>query len=308
MVRALAVLAALAVSLSFVSCSREQPIPKRRIAHTTELVSIEGELPGPARGMWVWGTRTRLAEPNGAQALLSSAASARLNEVYLSVNGGVLDDPKLPALLEQLRDAGLRVEALMGEADWYQPDRRAQMLARIDAVGGFNRRSTVRFAAIHLDVEPHQLPENRTSHAFLVPLAEALSEARMRAAALGMATSADLPRFAFEEEGALFGRAVARPFVMLYELRDRRSPWLVGASRSVIDQSYAGLPADVRGQLVVGLRVEDYPSDLDSMAAALDTAHAGDPRYGGWAVHDEAKYRMRARRIESAREAPATCP
>jgi hypothetical protein len=228
--------------------------------------------------------------------------------VYLSVNGGVLDDPRLPALMAQLRDAGIRVEALMGEADWYLRERRAPMKARIDAVGAFNGRSAAGFAAIHLDVEPHQLLENRTSHAFLVPLADMLREARMQAAALGMATSADLPRFAFEEQGALFAQAVVRPFVMLYELRDRRSPWLVAASRGVLEQSYAGLPESVRGRVVIGLRVEDYPSDLDSMFVALDRAHDADPRYGGWAIHDEAKYRARAKRLASAREGPASCP
>lgn len=302
---AVTMLAALGAS----SCSRERgrstpPV----IAQSADFASVESQLPERVRGMWVWGTKTRLGKPSGVSSLLESCASAHVNEVYLSVNGGVLDEPRLPALMTQLRDAGIRVEALMGDAPWYQPSERPKMTALIDAVGAFNQRNPGGFGGIHLDIEPHQLPENRVSHAFLAPLADTLREARAQAAALGMTTSADLPRFAFEEEGALFGQVVARPFVMLYELRDRRSPWLVTTSRGIIDQGYAGISADVRGRMVVGLRVEDYPADLDSMFVALDGAHGQHARYGGWAIHDEAKYRERAKRLESAREAAATCP
>lgn len=301
------VLVSMLAGLGASSCSRERPT-QRVIAQSVDFASVESELPDRVRGMWVWGTKTRLGKPNGTSSLLESCASAHVNEVYLSVNGGVLDDPRMPALMTQLRDAGIRVEALMGDAPWYQPAERPKMAALIDSVGAFNKRNHAGFGSIHLDIEPHQLPENRVSHAFLVPLADTLREARAQAAALGMATSADLPRFAFEEEGALFGQVVARPFVMLYELRDRRAPWLVTTSRGVIEQGYAGISAEVRGRMVIGLRVEDYPADLDSMAVALDVAHDQHARYGGWAIHDEAKYRARARRFESAREAPASCP
>jgi hypothetical protein len=288
-------------------CAREQAAQPSPILKTTESKLVE-EVPGRARGMWVWSTKTRLNKADGVSSLLSTCALAKINELYLSVGSGVLDDPLLPGLMSQLAAAGIRVEALMGEADWYLPERRPEMGALIANVGVFNARGGARFAAIHLDVEPHQLPANRADHAFLLPLAVTMREARTQAATLGMALSADLPRFAFEEQGPLFAKAVARPFVMLYELRDRRSPWLVQASRAVIDDGYRDAIPELRGKVVVGLRVEDYPSDLDSMFTALDGAHGTVERYGGWAIHDEAKYRARLMRLEGARSDTASCP
>src|SRR5262249_26887253 len=161
----------------------------------------DAEIPEGARGMWVWGTAKRLDDAHGTERLLETCRSARLNEVYLSVGNGALEHAGLRDLVVSLRDAGIRVEALMGEADWYLPNRRAAMLAVIDRVGAFNRANPAAFAAIHLDVEPHQIPENRGVHAFLPDLAASLRAARERAATYGMSTSADLPRFAFDEAG-----------------------------------------------------------------------------------------------------------
>jgi hypothetical protein len=111
-----------------------------------------------------------------------------------------------------------------------------------------------------------------------------------------MSTSADLPRFALEEAGPSFAKAVPRLFVMLYELPQKSAPWLALASGGVIEQTYAGLTPAQRGRLVVSLRVEDYAGDLGTMVSALDDANGGSTRYGGWAIHDEAKYRALARR------------
>ncbi|WP_146652159.1 hypothetical protein [Labilithrix luteola] len=248
--------------------------------------------PRHARGMWVWGTSTRVQHDDALPALLETCRMLRLTEVYLSING-VLDDPRLPAFVEGLRAAGIRVEALMGEARWYQAAERPAMFAKIDAVATFNAKHPPGFSAVHLDVEPHQLKENEASHAFLPELAFALTEARLRAASFGLGTSADLPRFALDEDGPAFASAVPRIFVMLYQLRDRSSSWLVRASRSVLEHAFSGVPSDEPGELVVALRVEDYPETLETMLDALDGAHGASLRYGGWAVHDEAKYRAR---------------
>lgn len=291
-VRRTLALASILAALSMPSCMCTRPSNERTVEPAIALLRAV-DVPARARGMWVWGTKKRLADPRATTSLLETCRAVRLTEVYLSVNEGVLEDPRLPALVSALDSAGLRVEALMGEAVWYRPEMRARMLALIDGVVAFNERSRARFAAVHLDIEPHQLPENKKNHAFLPALAETLREARARAEGHGMATSADLPRFAVEAEGPLFARAVDRVFLMLYQLRDRGSPWLVSASRAVIDQTYAGLAPVVEGRLVVGLRVEDYPEDIDAMTKALDVAHRGHDRYGGWAVHDEAKYRAR---------------
>lgn len=264
-------------------------------------VASPDDAPKAARGMWVWSTKNRLADPSATARLLETVRMGQLNELYLSVSDGVLGDARLPALMGALRDAGVRVEALMGKAVWYQRDERAPMFAVIEAVAAYDSKNEgARFAGIHLDIEPHQLPENRGDHSFLPALAEALAEASALASRHGLGSSADLPRFAFDEAGPSFARAVGRPFVMLYQLREKTPAWLVRQSSSVIDHTYTGAAPELASRIVIGLRVEDYPSDLETMAAALDHAHGDKPRYAGWAVHDEAKYRARVTEMPKA--------
>jgi hypothetical protein len=267
-----------------------------RPQESTDASSATLEAP-PVRGMWVWKTAPRLAREDGIAMLLESCREAGVNEVYLST-GGVLDHPRLPEMVAALHGEGIRIEALFGEAAWYQPERRASMLAEIEAVSAYNARvpAAARFAAVHLDIEPHQLPQNKGDHRFLPALAETLAEARTRASARGLDTSVDLPRFALEENGAAFARAAPRIFLMLYELRDSSPAALASASARVLDGTYQGLPATSVGRIVVGVSVDDYPSDLESALRALEGAHPTRPRYAGWAIHDEARYRARPRR------------
>lgn len=282
-------------------CTRARPAKESApppVAQTAETLrkSDPDEVPSAARGMWVWSTKNRLADPAGTMTLLDSCRRAGLNEVYLSVNNGVLDDPRMVELVTALRAAHIRVEALMGDAVWYQPEQRAPMVALIESVIAYDARNPgARIAGIHLDIEPHQLPDNRGRHAFLPALAETVAQATELAARHGLSTSVDLPRFALDEEGPRFARTGARPFVMLYQLREKTPAWLVKQSGSVVDHTYAGVDDALASRLVVGLRIEDYPVELETMLGALDGAHGSRARYGGWAVHDEAKYRARFR-------------
>jgi hypothetical protein len=216
----------------------------------------------------------------------------KLNEIYLSVNDGVLRDPKLVVFVSALKQSGLRVEALMGEAAWYRPEAHPAMLSMVDDVVTFNAaHPQSKFAAIHLDIEPHQLPENRGKHAFLPALAAAVMRVQLRAAEAGLETSVDLPRFALDEQGPLFVRTEARPFVMLYQLREKTPGWLTKQSRAVLERTYAQTNDGIKSRAVIGLRVQDYPDDLETMFETLDHSPISASRYGGWAVHDEAKVR-----------------
>ncbi len=278
--------------------SNEDPNAAANVSDGLREDPRDAEIPPDARGIWVWGTTKRLDDPRAAEIILETCRESRLNEVYLSVGNGALKHPRFPELVRALYDAGIRVEALMGEAAWYQPEHRAEMLAVIDEVAAINARHGGKIAAIHLDIEPHQIEANRGQHAWLPALAETLQIARARAANAGMSTSADLPRFALDEQGPLFARAVQRPFVMLYQLRERSADWLSLQSAAVIEDTYLGAHPELRGRLVVALRVEDYGRDTTPMAYRLGDAHGGNRRYGGFAIHDEAKLR-------AARSGPA---
>jgi len=282
-------------------CARTPDEPRdRNPATTSEALTAEArpaELPTHARGMWVWSVKRRLAEKDGVSSLVDTVRAARLDEVYLGANESVLADERLPELLAALAALHVRVEALVGDAHWYRPERRSELLGIVDRVATYNASHPARFAAMHFDIEPHQLPENKGRHPFLPALADALRAARERANAHGMTTSADLPRFAFEgEHAARFASAVERPFLMQYELRDASSVALVRQSGAILEHTYASVPPEVRGRMVIGLRVPDYGAELEARLQALDDAYAGRaPRFGGWAIHDEAAYRARGR-------------
>lgn len=242
-----------------------------------------------AHGLWVWRTAHHLER--GDAALVATCRAASVDEVYLAVDARVLVDARLPLLVTRLHDAGIRVEALMGDATWYRTEARPRMHALIDAVGAYDEKApdAARFDGVHLDIEPHQLRENKGTRTYLPALAATLREARVRSDGLGLTTAADLPRFAIEdapELRAAFTAAVPRIFLMLYELRDRSTERLLRAARATADLAFPG--GESKGTLVIGVSVDDYDgAELGSRLAALDAGRPGGAHYGGWAIHDE---------------------
>jgi hypothetical protein len=83
---------------------------------------------------------------------------------------------------------------------------------------------------------------------------------------------------------------------MLYELRGRTGPLdearaeLAQASAASVRAAYDEVESAERGEMIVGLSVDDYGPRLAPMLAALEGANAGDARYTGWAIHDFSEY------------------
>lgn len=277
------------------------PSPASRTATIVEPATVASHV----RGLWVWGAAARLAEADGASTLLATCEELGITEVYLGVTERVLADARLPDLMSALAHQGIRVEALMGDAVWYRPESRPSMIALIERVAAYNARfPSARFEGLHLDVEPHQIPENKASRGWVPALVETLREADTAGARHGLEVSADLPRFILQgPHRKEIARAVARVFVMLYELRDRSEGALAEASQRVLRDVFDANPAE-RGRIVVGLQATDYPSDLAQMLRVVDGANGPSAHYGGWAVHDESSFRSlrsRAAKPESGR-------
>jgi hypothetical protein len=292
-------LAALALTAATAHASTTPSAPAREPA-TSATVATAATATTDARvhGVWVWKTRELLRD---GTSLSDACRSAGANEVYLAVTHGLLSDPRLPKLVAQLQADGLRVEALMGDPAWSRPDEWHAMRALIDDVVAYNRRNAARFVAIHLDVEPHALRANRGADvsSYLPVYVESLQVARKRAEAGGLSLSADVPRFFFtgnESDRRELVSAVPRLFLMLYELpghagpSDVASSELARASVSALRAAYEEVDPDAKGQMVVGLSVEDYGSQLQPMLAAVDVANSSSTRYGGWAIHDFSQY------------------
>ena len=247
-----------------------------------------------AHGMWIWRTQFHLEHGDGA-ALLTTCRTAGVLELYLAVESRFLADARLPPLVATLRRGGIRVDALIGDATWYQPEKRQNMFATIDEIAAYGKRVTdpmSRFVGVHFDIEPHQLPQNKGVRTYLPALADTLRAGRDRAGAFGLDAAADLPRFVIEDAPQLhhaFANAVPRLFLMLYELRDKSAPALVQTAASVVESEYRNEGA---GAMVVGVSVDDY-ADVAANLRALDAAKPGGSHYGGWAIHDEARYDRR---------------
>lgn len=253
----------------------------------------------PARGLWVWHTRSLLADPSP---LLDFCRRTGTNEVYLSVPHEVLVDPRLSSLVARLASSAVRVEALIGDASWYRSEQAAAMVALIDDVLAFDARSAHGFAAIHLDVEPHTLPENRDADvmSYLPAYLAAMHLARETAARGALTIGADIPRKFLQAPTATrlaLEQTVPRLFVMLYPLRHHLDPGdipaneLAAASRASLRAAYDDLGASPpasssSGQMIIGIGGSDYRGRLGEMRAAVERANASNPRYGGWAIHD----------------------
>ena len=61
-------------------------------------------------------------------------------------------------------------------------------------------------------------------------------------------------------------------------------------SARLVRQAYDGIDADEPGELIVGVRVDDYPEHVGEMLDAVDDSCGPEPRFGGWALHDLAAY------------------
>jgi outer membrane protein TolC len=245
-----------------------------------------GPRPNQVRGLWVWRT-WELLEPEKSRRLATFCRQHHVSELYLSVPRGLLRDDRVPALLGALRDCGARVEALFGDAGWYLPEGRREMLARIADVVAWNRAHTAAsFAGIHLDIEPHQLPQNKGKDnlGYLPGLIDSFAAAKAAASAAGLSLAADLPPKVLHADPAQAASLVAacpRLTLMLYELKEDN---VVRLARSAL----AWVDSAKKGDVVVGVRAADHGSEVVPAASRLDAELAGSQGYAGLAIHDYA--------------------
>ncbi len=289
----------LALALVLASCRDAGQTPREPTGAPAAAETVATAAPQLARGLYVWKTAVLLDETDGATHLRELCASSGVGELYVSTPPPVLQDPRFAPFLGALVRQGLRIEALFGEATWYRPDERDRLLGRIGDVARFNAaHAEARFAAVHLDIEPHQLPENKgpDNLTFLPDFTRAIASARDEAARAGMSLSVDIPRKLFRADApsraALFV-AAPRFFLMLYEIHDpsRADPAaMLTEVNAAVDQQLRlaneGLEPGAVGHIAVALRTEDYGTTTATVAQGMDSAHRGQAGFSGWAVHD----------------------
>jgi hypothetical protein len=235
----------------------------------------------PRHGTWVYSQNGRSlleTDPTG-QALLAFCRENKVTEIYLSVGAAPLKDPGTPALLRSLKQAGLRVEALVdGPTAWQL----------VPGILSYNAKQveSARFDGVHYDEEPWTGKGDDNS--WVGPLLEHWQSVRALLSGTGMSLSTDISAVKFahlspEAQDKLVG-AVSTLVLMAYEapeptLERRFEAWLDRKGRAP-------------GNVMVATRLKDF-GDASRHAAALsarDARYVGRNGYAGWATFSYNEY------------------
>ena len=237
--------------------------------------------------------------------MLKFCESESINEVYVSFAAdshtfALFNERQIALLIALLDRSNIRVEALLSSVDADEPGKhRDKLVSRVQGIVRFNRQHPKeRFDGIHLDVEPHQRPENKGpgNLRFLPDLATTYRAVRLLAAPAGMIVNADIPtKYLRGDIGQrqMLLSAVPRLTLMLYELsssedgesRVQKAEKLKKAAQGFVDMAYGGLADAGLARMSIALRTPDYGDLLPAMFKTLDEALRRNPHYLGWARH-----------------------
>jgi hypothetical protein len=253
-------------------------------------------------GVWVWKTPSALELPGSAEALRDFCKANEINEVYLSFSRkpSAADKSRVTGLIEQLHQASIRVEALLGSANADKPGLpRDELVAQVREILQFNQKHPkTRFDGIHLDIEPHQRAENKGpgNLTFLPNLVAAYRAVMAVAEPAKLTVNADIPNKYLKGDLAqrqMLLSSVPRVTLMLYELsspKDGKSnPEKIQKLHQAADKylriAYEGLDDPKLAKMAIALRTPDYGGFLPDILNTLDSEFSKNPHYLGWARH-----------------------
>lgn len=128
----------------------------------------------PMRAMWVYQTEALLASPKERGDLWAFCRQRRITDLFWQVHftrapiGGFAlgGAEKTRDFLRDAHAHALRIHALAGDPSHTLTQNHGRVLARADALLAFNRSSAseARFDGLHLDIEPHALPQWKTAN------------------------------------------------------------------------------------------------------------------------------------------------
>jgi hypothetical protein len=112
---------------------------------------------GRPLGSWVWNVSYYVVNP---KEMFDFCKKNHVTELYLSINRDVTDLAYVD-LIRQCASYGIRAAALSGDPSWILPSRQSgyhDYLERVDRINELCGDGP-KFYSLHLDVEPHVLPE-----------------------------------------------------------------------------------------------------------------------------------------------------
>jgi len=117
---------------------------------------------------YVWNTEHFLSNPFSERAFIEECKSLGLDGIYLSLNGKQISKflknsqgmQKLLNFLTLAKSKDLSVQLLLGENSWIYPENREKLLRVVKLFNNFNNFAGADgFDGLHLDIEPHSLPD-----------------------------------------------------------------------------------------------------------------------------------------------------
>lgn len=120
----------------------------------------------PVRATWLWQTYQTASQPDQ---ILSFTAKQGVNLLYLKIDT-TLRPAYYQSFVKQAREMGIEVHALGGKASWGLERGREEILSLISWVVRYNQSvgAEAAISGIHLDIEPHTLPEWKTDQASVI--------------------------------------------------------------------------------------------------------------------------------------------
>ena len=169
---------------------------------------------GRPLGSWVWNVSYYVVNPNE---LFQFCRKNHVTELYFSINRDVTD-ARYKELIQYGASCGIRAAVLSGGPDWILSEKSSYFREYLDRVDSINALcgDGPRFYSLHLDVEPHVLPEVKRDgmEPFISQFVDLIREARLQADKRGLQLEWDIPawfgRFHDEENDCSLPETIFR--------------------------------------------------------------------------------------------------
>lgn len=254
----------------------------------------------PAVATWMWNTYSIWTDRANT---LDALQRHGVNLVFLQIDTDIPADV-YRSFLAEASQRGIEVHALDGAPDWVLPRSSLKLYQFIDWVKTFNAGSqpAEQFRGIHLDVEPHVLPEWYTDQDTVIGLlmdtiSGFVEEVKSDSALI---TGASLPVWldGFNVRDGYGGRTTLSDRLIrqldqttLMAYRNSSDPILTSVSKELDEAEKAGKP------IIIGVEtLNNYEPDTSfydkgraELNAALSTviaASTGKASFAGYAVHE----------------------
>lgn len=183
--------------------------------------------------------------------------------VYLCLNRALIAPgerftPKLRKFLAEAHRQGIAVHALLDETTWLLPERREDLLAYLRWLRGFQAGggTDARFAAVHLDLEIHQLPHWQQKKAIYGKyLLDTLTLVKSQAA--GLPVWLDLPVWLEEEGVDLWPELLRQSDGVVFMAYDQKDPQRLAASL----KAETAMLGRLGKPYFVGVQVRDFSGE-----------------------------------------------